>query len=272
MGTGDSVAITLYVIGEGRWEAQNFPNLEFHGDGLVWDFGASRSNYAEMRQGLLATGDGRTWLTTFAKKGALLSTLPNPLEGGATVTYATTGSSLPSYYGPQIDTIAWLYVAQGMVDAGTKPSSGSDPYGPPPKPACVTQIESHVSDDSQVTDPTLLACDKLDDLGVAFVGLHPKDVWLTRMEATLPRAALAQDLAMTASSAQTPVENWHTAKLALNASCPLQGSVAPAAWDPPSPKSPNRSTQRWAAIAVAFGALGSWLARRGTRRRAAVVG
>ena len=50
-------------------------------------------------------------------------------------------------------------------------------------------------------------CDGLDDIAVALVGMHPESVWLTRLEANLPRAALGTDLALQASSKQVTVSN-----------------------------------------------------------------
>ncbi|MCA9625985.1 MAG: DUF2330 domain-containing protein, partial [Myxococcales bacterium] len=44
-GTGAQTAITLFVISEGRYQVQNFPNLSLNRDGVVWDFATSSSNY-----------------------------------------------------------------------------------------------------------------------------------------------------------------------------------------------------------------------------------
>ena len=83
-GTGADVAITLYTITEGRLDVDQYSNIVFPQDKLVWDFQAQSSNYATLRADLLKKNAGFTWLTSFAQQGALLS--PN-YSGG----YSDTG-------------------------------------------------------------------------------------------------------------------------------------------------------------------------------------
>jgi hypothetical protein len=55
-------------------------------------------------------------------------------------------------------------------------------------------------------------CLYLDDIDVALRGLHPTDVWVTRLRADLPANALgAGDLKLEAASDQTPLSNVHYA-------------------------------------------------------------
>jgi hypothetical protein len=55
-------------------------------------------------------------------------------------------------------------------------------------------------------------CLYLDDIDVALRGLHPADVWVTRLRANLPANALgAGDLKLEAASDQTPLSNVHYA-------------------------------------------------------------
>src|SRR6185295_14812405 len=72
-GTGANVDITLFVIGEGRWETKNFPSALVDAEQLSWDFNASASSYSTLRKDLLTKNDGRTWISTYAKRGSLLS-------------------------------------------------------------------------------------------------------------------------------------------------------------------------------------------------------
>ena len=51
-GTGANVAITLFVIGEGRWEPQNFPTGALDPTKLTWDFITQSSDYATQRLAL----------------------------------------------------------------------------------------------------------------------------------------------------------------------------------------------------------------------------
>src|SRR5262249_49840668 len=96
-GTGANVDITLFVIGEGRWEAdQNFPNAFIDVKELSWDFNTSASNYAALRQKTLANGDGRSWLNTYAKLGSLLSPINNPTSATPVQYTVGTGQFTPT--------------------------------------------------------------------------------------------------------------------------------------------------------------------------------
>lgn len=64
-GTGSFVGIKLFVFGEGRWEAANFPNAEIATKDLVWDFRASSSNFGQLESSLV-TNAPRTWITETA--------------------------------------------------------------------------------------------------------------------------------------------------------------------------------------------------------------
>jgi len=39
-------------------------------------------------------------------------------------------------------------------------------------------------------------CGGFSDIASAMIGMHPSDVWVTRLEANLPHAALSADLAL----------------------------------------------------------------------------
>ena len=120
-------------------------------------------------------------------------------------------------------------------------------------------------------DARSFACGSLDDVAVALTGSHPADVWLTRLEANLPRAALTADLEIQASATQTDVENWLTAGKAENAPCPL-AAVAVASSDrdrggggAPGPGR-RKGLGNFAALATGLAAFGAMLGRRKTRR------
>ena len=307
-GTGANVALTLFMIGEGRWEAQSFPNAVVPTSQIDWDLAASSSTYGELRLAALAQNEGATWLTTYAKQGSLLSPVYNNVSMSSSVYLTTDG------YG--MSTIASLYAQQGVANGefvdlaclqafNTHATSGSkvvDPCAPPAgndggggagsagaggsgagggaggagaggagaggamavggsggaggageggvnaggstgvggsggaggagvggaaqgaggamsgaggsmavggagggepeEPTCLGPAGPGMIDARQ------LVCGDLDDISVALVGMRPASVWLTRMEANLPRAALAQDLALQAAPDQSPIENW----------------------------------------------------------------
>jgi hypothetical protein len=250
-GTGANVGLTLFVIGEGRWATENFPTVAVNRNELVWDFSAQSSNYSFLRDQALSSGDGRGWLTAYAQQGALLSPKPNPV----------TGAPVQYFVGPRtVTTIGEAFVQQGLLN------DEADSH------ACLEAFEIHAEDGGIVVDPCEtgeclplgpgeiderdLRCGPLDDLAAALVGMHPKDVWLTRLEANLSRDALAVDLAVAPAQNQSPVENWILAETSYNAPCPLAGAV------PPRPAGRGARPSPSAAFALAGGVLALALALR----------
>ncbi len=73
-GVGATVGITLYVIGEGRYEAAPpFENAVIVDSELFWYHVQNRSNYQELSQSLMAGNGGRTWITEFAGTANLVA-------------------------------------------------------------------------------------------------------------------------------------------------------------------------------------------------------
>jgi len=246
-GTGTNVAITLFVIGEGRYEAQNFPNAQIDPATITWDFGSQSSSYATTRAALLATNGGRTWNNAFAQQGSLLT---QDTSGGAPLSITVGSSTYPTF--------AQAYVQQGLLDGtatgteclnpleyfansteqvaggclaqgagvGTGGTGGAGTGGAGTGGAG-TGGGSPCTVPSGEIDASQLACGPLDDLAVALVGLHPRDVWLTRLEANLPRTALATDLVLQASATQTPISSVIQTTTATGDPCtPVGGAVA----------------------------------------------
>jgi hypothetical protein len=60
-GAGATVGITLWVVGEGRYEPQNFPTFSIPTADIVWNWAQSKSNYTELRAQKTAAGGGRAW-------------------------------------------------------------------------------------------------------------------------------------------------------------------------------------------------------------------
>jgi hypothetical protein len=60
-GTGATVGITLWIVGEGRYEPQNFPFFHIETSDLVWDWATSSSNYRDLRAQKTAASQGRAW-------------------------------------------------------------------------------------------------------------------------------------------------------------------------------------------------------------------
>lgn len=60
-GTGAKVGITLWVVGEGRYEPQNFGSFIVSNDDLGWDVTTTKSNYAAIREKLNVQGENAVW-------------------------------------------------------------------------------------------------------------------------------------------------------------------------------------------------------------------
>jgi hypothetical protein len=137
-GTGANVAITLFVVGEGRWETENFPNAVVNPSDIVWDFSVSRSDYAELRQAVLETNKCRTWLTPYSKLGTLLkpAAITSPLGGTVPVEYMLSDGSFAH-------TIAAAYFQQGIINGE---AGNVLPFD------CTDKSESYADSGDQVVD------------------------------------------------------------------------------------------------------------------------
>jgi hypothetical protein len=211
-GTGPQVSIVLYVISEGRFTTQNFEEARIDYGSLSWDWLTSRSNYAETRTAALAGG---AWLTSFARRGAMTTQITTPDSSVAQYAVATTGQSYQS--------LGDLYFAQAAADDGEPATCvGASALA---APGLVVET-CDVGGCSDEVDAALLECGLWTDLSAALIGMHPRDVWVTRLESELPRARLADDLVLQAATAQATVENWHVATKNQNPPCDTSASNA----------------------------------------------
>ena len=236
-GVGAQVGITLYVISEGRYEAASpFFNATIDESKLVWLHNQGRSNYQELAQSLMQGNRGRTWLTESA---ALTSLVPTsqcsdgsfcepPGAGALGDVYLGQCRNAEPFFGSPCGTGARPGAGAGAgvdtdantdADADTDTDAGSDAEadsdagagseaGTDADPDTGVPMGSDAgTDGSTCGDP----CAAFDDLGVALIGLHPSDTWVTRLRAILPADALADgDLQIQASASQTSVSNQHS--------------------------------------------------------------
>lgn len=263
-GTGANVGMTLFVIGEGRWTVENFPEV-IRPDDINWDFSQQRSDYATQRNLALASNDGSSWITAYAHPGALLSPTTNPTTG-AQVQYLTA-------LGPAT-TVADAFMDQAFANGeadlqcsgiySALAMSGDVVRDPCPLEDgdCVPVAEGEI-------DARYFACGPLDDLAVALTGLHPRDVWVTRLESNLPRAALANDLILTPAS-QLPLSSEIVADSFVNPPCDI--ATTPARGQADRPRGSGRGAGGAGGpslmILVAGAALAGMMARRLIRARA----
>lgn len=260
-GTGATTAINLFVIGEGRYEVQNFPNLMFPKDEVVWDYASRSSNYSELRQETLQTEDGLGWLTSYAQRDSLFFPVDDGAsEWGEQLSYAS-GTA-----GAWATTMAQAYLRAGGENVNT-------PHGCESKMVEAAEAGLTVVDncdeegvcaplgEDEISAADLICEDGVDDLAVALTGLKLDDVWITRLEAELPQTAFATDLVLQAADDQTAVASRFIAPSSVNSPCGSSVSSAGLAG------AGKKASQRvpGGVVVLTIGALGLALALR--RRR-----
>ncbi|MBS2017568.1 MAG: DUF2330 domain-containing protein [Deltaproteobacteria bacterium] len=60
-GTGANVGVALWVVGEGRYEPQNFPFFSIRSEDLTWDWATNTSDYKELRAAKTVELAGKGW-------------------------------------------------------------------------------------------------------------------------------------------------------------------------------------------------------------------
>ena len=263
IGAGTKLGITLFVLGEGRYHPQNFPDAVIDASKLVWDSAQSKSNYQKLSLETMATNDGKTWLNEYAKRPSLTVTgslgpsgaIGNP--GLADAYVSACPASLPFV---AEDAGAFLHDAavdtgagDGATDASTVDDAGisdaaSSDAGP--NDAATDDAGQGTATDA---GPPRVRTRRCDDLELALLGIQKPDAWLVRMRAFLPNEAMDTPLELEASPTQTEVENvFQTTQL---------GTVTAGVRMPDDPRG------TYAIFAAALLALWSLLRRRHTLPR-----
>jgi len=188
-GTGAVVGVSLWVLGEGRYEPQNFPSFAFKADDLAWDWNANRSNYTDLRAEKTATSQGRAWET---ENSTLL--FRQQLENAVRRTYYNPGNPPPQ-------------------------TDGGAPFDPQEQSA---QVDYLPVKDAQGTVIKTAVQVRDEDLTTLFFGIPEASSRVTRIRADLAHAALNADLVMTASQDQTELATVRQLTKELNQpQCPV---------------------------------------------------
>lgn len=195
-GVGEHVNIVLYVIGEQRYAMPDLHEVSVDRSKLTWTFSDNSNNYDELHRQALAKNLGFSYLPAFAFKGGLSSTLPGP--SGSTATYSVSSSTNFQRYSSFAD----LYFAQANDNDGKEPDSCA---------SVVPLLNGTQLVTADGSDGTLAAiklqCDKYSDIAAAMQGMHPANVWLTRLELDLPKEALSVDCTVVPADSQAQVSN-----------------------------------------------------------------
>lgn len=183
-GARDNVGLVVMVLSESRMDVDNFKAITIDPAGLTWDWDNHTSNYAQARQDWLSQNQGSVFLTNYARHSRFL------FEDGYIA-----------------ETAGYKMIAQDFFDQGFKNKeadmacnesqySGTQASTKKVVNLCPTDPAMCSTPTANEIDSRVFACGKLDDLAVAMTGLHPANVWLTRLEANLPVSALSQDFVL----------------------------------------------------------------------------
>jgi MYXO-CTERM domain-containing protein len=279
-GVGAKVGIELFVLSEGRYHPQNFPDATIDFSQLAWDPYQSRSNYSELAQAAMAAGAGNGWLTESAQSVALFGgsngynpalasvyqqtcrplTLPPPPScgGSGSGSSGDAGGTMSSEAGA-----SGGGTEGGVMEAGVSDGGASDGTDAAPDAG---------DDDGGACAPTVVGCD---DLNLAMTGITVGDLWVTRLRANLPANALANDLVLEAAPSQQPVNSVHTTSTYTDPNynpCPKTSSATSSGSSSSSGcacrTAESSPRDRYAdVIAMGLGAVGLALSLRRRRRR-----
>lgn len=190
-GTGDSVPIVLYAIGEKRLGLADLTEVHLDMPSLSFDFAAGTTNYESVRREALEDNLGASYLTTFASKNPFGTTLQRTLTASSGQTSSTLGQ---------------LYFDQGFQNEGLQPNG------------CTLALRG-VTSDIVVDDEEAakqFTCGDLTDISAAMLGMRPSEVWLARLEMNLPRDVLSMDCRVSAAEKQETVSSDIVALRATN--------------------------------------------------------
>jgi Uncharacterized protein conserved in bacteria (DUF2330) len=219
-GAGANVGIELFVLAEGRYQAQNFPAATIDFSQLAWDPYTSQSNYSTLATAAMAANGGTGWLTESSQPLSLY--VAGPYNPALATTYQSTCV-------PTLTTTGSAPAEGGPVEAGNGEASAGDAAatdaGPGEAGAPGLDAGGAGDDDGGCT-PTGIACD---DLSLAETGMVVGSMWITRMRSFLPQTALANDLLLEASPSQQSMPGVHTTSLYTDPSynpCPSSSNGA----------------------------------------------
>jgi hypothetical protein len=222
-GTGARTAISLFVIGEGRYTTKNFPEVDFPDLLVSWDYESSSSNYATLRDSMLDLQGGNVFFAPYAVKGALFSRHTNPVTNLPVLYETTNGWVFPTageafaeqaFVNGETSTAECGAALQALATEQRRVVLPCDDEG-----NCSLDSATEIDANTLMCPPPIGSDRPLDDLAQALVGMHPRDVWITRLEANLPREAFAEDLVLVPAQFQEEREGSFEAEIQRNPPC-----------------------------------------------------
>lgn len=222
-GAGDHVALDITVLTEGRVSVDGFSNAEILDSDVVWDFDSNSSNYASLRAAALAKDGGAVFLTSYAFQGDLFG------ESGQ-----DPNSTVANKYLAQVEKLGEGTCDLPVLDQLRDPDAANGKF---------TVVDTcDASGNCTDAGPNEIAakdlsCDKAKDLATALIGMHPADVWITHLEANLPKSALTKDLVLAPVQSKSEIPAYVNAVEHKGDAC-ASAVAAPLSDSPPRPRSP----------------------------------
>ncbi|MFO0555219.1 MAG: DUF2330 domain-containing protein [Polyangiaceae bacterium] len=224
VGAGPKVALTLFVFAEARMTAANFPEGRVNPNDLIYDFSSDTTNYGELRDAVFAQNQGRTFLAPYALQGTFFGEAKNPRDKSPILYRTTDGESYSSIAGAVVQQ-AFLNgesssteCGLGFEDLATSVARVVDPCDE--SGACrEIDPENEIDARTLMCDPPIGSDLPFDDLAIAMMGLHPRDVWVTRLEANLTREQLDEDLELAPLAYQYEQPGFLQASYGVNGAC-----------------------------------------------------
>ena len=261
VGAGDKVALEILVLTEGRVAVTGgFTNTEISNEALLWDFDTKTSNYDDLRSAAFSKDGGATFVTTYSLQGPLFGT--ETLSG-------TDGDYRAArlYFEAAEKNGEAASCNTGVIDAlyslSTSTNLGAEGYMV--VDTCDDQGNCTLPGNEQI-DARDLVCGKADDLAVAMIGMHPKDVWLTRLEANLPKGSLTSDLTLAPVVDPIPVHGFVQIQSSKGDACASEqmpaAGLTPPKQETPRPPPPPLSMGALAMLGVALTGLAATLRRK----------
>ena len=230
IGTGATTGISIWVVGDGRWEPQNFPFFTIDDSEISWDWNTGSSNYETLRLSKEAALKGRGWqfessleLSQYTIRQDLTQAITyngytsNPVGG-----YLSSGTPIPEDAGAEDGGTAsdGGAVGEGSASDSAAPSAdgGDSADGGEADDSGEPGVEFDAGDTAQLTAATA-------DLDVLFAGIAGPNVRITRMRSDVAHSALTSDMYLQASADQSEVSNLHYPQLQIGQpQCPVYDS------------------------------------------------
>jgi Uncharacterized protein conserved in bacteria (DUF2330) len=186
VGTGAITGITIWVVGEGRYEPQNFPFFHIDDSQLVWDWKASASNYTTLR----------------LQREAALKNAGWEIESSITLSDEIIKNVIVNgghYYGNGLASGAPVDATQDYLPIGDADAGASS-------------VDGGYESADQVRD---------DDITTLFSGLTGTTVRVTRMRSDIAQAAMTSDIVLRAAADQSESSNIRNVTQSVNLTCAI---------------------------------------------------